>query len=127
MRTLALLAVVVLAGTGGDITVAYVMKRIARGESWSWSTAPRRVARGLLEPQLYVGIALMGIAFLALITVLSWANVSFVVPATAANHIFGVLGAKLVLKERVTWSRWAGVMLVVAGVALVCAAQSSLL
>jgi drug/metabolite transporter (DMT)-like permease len=70
-----------------------------------------------------MAFGLMALAFLSFITVLSWADVSVVVPATAANYIVGVLGARLLLKERVSMTRWAGMLLVAAGVALVCAAR----
>jgi drug/metabolite transporter (DMT)-like permease len=53
----------------------------------------------------------------------SWAKVSFVVPATAAHYIVGGLGAKFLLKERLSQVRWAGMLLVAVGVALVCAAR----
>ena len=66
---------------------------------------------------------LMAVAFFAFITVLSWAEVSFVVPATAANYIVGALGAKFLLSEQVSRVRWAGMLLVAAGVALACAAH----
>jgi drug/metabolite transporter (DMT)-like permease len=46
-----------------------------------------------------------------------------VVPATAANYIVGTLGAKFLLKERVSKARWAGMLLVAAGVTLVCTAH----
>ena len=65
----------------------------------------------------------MGLALFSFITVLSWVNVSFAVPATAANYIVGALGAKVLLKEQVSKTRWAGVLLVAAGVVLVCAAH----
>lgn len=123
MGTAFLLTVVVLAGTAGDVVVTRVMKKVARGERWTWPIAPRRVARALIQGQMWMGIGLMALAFLAFITVLSWAEVSFVVPATAANYIVGVLGARVLLKERVSKTRWAGVVLVAAGVVLVCAAQ----
>jgi drug/metabolite transporter (DMT)-like permease len=122
VRTALLLTVVVLAGTGGDITLANVMKKVARGEPWTWRIAPHRIGRALTQGQLWTGVGLMVLSFLAFITVLSWADVSFAVPATAANYIAGVLGARLLLKERVSKSRWAGVLLVAAGVVLVCAA-----
>jgi drug/metabolite transporter (DMT)-like permease len=118
-----LLTVVVLAGTAGDVVVTRVMKKVARGERWTWRIVPRRLARALLQGQMWMGIGLMALAFLAFITVLSWAEVSFVVPATAANYIVGVLGARVLLKERVSKTRWAGVVLVAAGVVLVCTAQ----
>ena len=123
MRTVLFVVVVVLAGTGGDLMLTRAMKKVARGEQWNWRIAPRRIGRALAESQLWMGVALMAVAFFAFITVLSWAAVSFVVPATAANHIVGPLGAKIVLKERVSKTRWAGVLLVAAGVVLVCAAR----
>jgi bacterial/archaeal transporter family protein len=123
VRTALLLTVVVLAGTGGDVMATRVMKKVARGERWTWRIAPRRVGRALVQGQMWIGIGLMALAFLSFITVLSWAEVSFVVPATAANYIVGALGARVLLKERVSKARWAGVLLVAAGVVLVCAAR----
>jgi len=123
VRTALLLTVVVLAGTAGDIMVTQVMKKVARGEQWTWRIAPHRVGRALARGQMWMGVGLMALAFFAFITVLSWAEVSFVVPATAANYIVGALGAKVLLKERVSKTRWAGVLLVAVGVVLVCAAQ----
>ncbi len=123
VRTALLLALVVLAGTAGDIMVTRVMKKVARGERWTWRIAPSRIGRALAQGQMWMGVGLMALAFFALITVLSWAEVSLVVPATAANYIVGVLGARFLLKERVSKVRWAGVLLVAAGVALVCAAH----
>jgi len=72
---------------------------------------------------MWLGIALMALAFFSWLTLLSWAEVSFAVPATAVNFIVGALGAKFLLKERVSKARWAGMLLVSAGVALVCVAH----
>jgi drug/metabolite transporter (DMT)-like permease len=79
--------------------------------------------RVLQSGWMWLGIGLMALAFFSFLTLLSWAKVSFVVPATAANYIAGALGAKFLLKERVGKTRWAGMLLVAAGVALVCAAR----
>jgi hypothetical protein len=83
VRTALLLTVVVLAGTGGDIMLTRVMRKVARGEPWTWRIAPRRVGRAFTQGQMWMGIGLMVLSFLAFITVLSWADVSFAVPATA--------------------------------------------
>jgi len=50
---------------------------------------------------------------------LSWADVSFVVPATALSYVSGALGAKFLLNEHVATARWAGVLLVCLGVTLI--------
>jgi len=49
---------------------------------------------------------------------LSWADVSIVVPATALSYVTAAFGAKYLLHEDVAPLRWAGVFLVCAGVAL---------
>jgi drug/metabolite transporter (DMT)-like permease len=54
-----------------------------------------------------------------LLILLSWAPISLVIPASAANYIVGVLGAKYILKEEVTARRWLGVGMVFVGVILV--------
>jgi drug/metabolite transporter (DMT)-like permease len=52
---------------------------------------------------------------------LSWEPVSFVIPASALSYVVGTFGAKYILGEDVSPARWAGVVLVCVGVALVAA------
>ena len=68
---------------------------------------------------IWIGLALMTIGFFALLGVLSVENVSFVVPVTALSYVVGGLGGMLFLGERLNRSRWAGILLVCLGVALV--------
>jgi drug/metabolite transporter (DMT)-like permease len=68
---------------------------------------------------MWTGIALMAVAFFALLGMLSLAKVSFVFPSTALSYAVGALGGKLFLHERVTPQRWFGVLLVCIGVVLV--------
>ena len=121
MRTFLFLAIVVLSGTGGDIAVTHAMKRIGEVKRFSPRALLGLLWRVLQSGWIWLGIALMTVAFFSLLALLSWADVSFVVPATAANYIVGAVGAKFLLKERVSRTRWAGLLLVTAGVALVCA------
>jgi drug/metabolite transporter (DMT)-like permease len=69
---------------------------------------------------MWFGVLLMTVAFFALLAMLSWENVSFVIPVTALSYVAGALGGKFLLGERVTPMRWLGVLLVCLGVALVC-------
>lgn len=123
MRTFLFLAIVVLSGTGGDIAVTHAMKQIGEVKSFALQALLAVLGRVLQSGWMWLGIAQMTLAFFSLLALLSWAEVSFVVPATAANYIVGALGARFLLKERVSKARWAGMLLVSAGVALVCAAH----
>lgn len=68
---------------------------------------------------MWIGVALMALAFFSLLAMLSIENVSFVVPLTALSYAVGALGGIFFLGERVTRRRWAGVLLVCVGVTLV--------
>jgi drug/metabolite transporter (DMT)-like permease len=75
--------------------------------------------RAVCNGWLWVGIALMTIAFYSLLVLLSWQPVSFVIPASALSYVVGTLGAKYILGEQISGARWTGVLLVCAGVGLV--------
>ena len=66
-----------------------------------------------------MGAPLMALAFYALLVLLSWEPISLVIPASALSYVVGTFGAKYILGEDVTTARWAGVILVCIGVALV--------
>jgi drug/metabolite transporter (DMT)-like permease len=115
----ALLLVIVAAGTGGELCVARAMRRVGEVADF-WPTAIlRAIGDALRIGWLWVGIALMAVAFLALLAVLSVEDVSFVVPLTALSYVAGALGGAFFLGERVGPERWIGVLLVCLGVALV--------
>ena len=121
MRTALFIAIVVFAGTGGEIAVTHAMKRLGEVKSFSPLAILRVVGRAFRQGWMWFGFALMAVAFFALLLLLSWEDVSFVIPATALSYVAGALGARFLLGEQVSGLRWAGVLLVCIGVALVWA------
>ena len=73
---------------------------------------------------LWLGVMLLATYFVALLTMLSVENVSFVIPVTALGYVLGALGGKFFLAERIDAARWVGVLLVGAGVVLVVAGRA---
>ena len=69
---------------------------------------------------MLLGIFFLAVSFFSFLSVLAWADMSFVVTTTASVYIVAILGAKFILKERISPLRWAGTLLVGAGVALIC-------
>jgi uncharacterized membrane protein len=63
-------------------------------------------------------VASLTAGFLAMMSLLSIANVSFAVPATAISFVLETLLAKYILKEDVGLRRWAAATLVACGVVL---------
>jgi drug/metabolite transporter (DMT)-like permease len=116
------LSIVILAGTGGEMLVAHAMKQIARSQPFTRPANIHLVAhlmgQVVRSGAVWSGLALQALAFFALLALLSWADVSFVVPATALNYVVGAAGSALFLRERVNRVRWAGVLLVCLGVGI---------
>jgi drug/metabolite transporter (DMT)-like permease len=110
---------IVFSGTCGEMCVSRAMKTIGEVTDFRPSAIARVVGRAMKVPWMWLGITLMAIAFFSLLGMLSVANISFVFPATSLSYAVGTLGGKLFLGERVTPQRWAGVLLVCVGVALV--------
>ena len=119
MRLFLFIAIVVLSGTAGDLAVTHAMKKIANVDDvFKPASMIQMLLRAFRIWWMWLGIGLMAVSFFSLLTLLSWADVSIVVPATAANYVAGALGAKFLLREKVAPMRWAGVLFVCAGVAL---------
>jgi len=121
MRTAVFLAIVVFAGTGGEIAATHAMKRLGEVKGFAPRVLVGVLGRAFRLGWMWLGIGLMALAFFSLLALLSWADVGFVVPATAISYVVGALGAKLLLKEHLGLMRWAGILLVTVGVAIVCA------
>ena len=119
MREAFLLLMVVFAGTGGEISVTRAMKEIGEVHSFKPKDILLALGRALCQGWMWLGLGLMSLAFFCLITLLSWEDVSFVIPATALSYAVGALGGKFLLGEQVSPIRWFGVSLVCLGVALV--------
>ena len=62
---------------------------------------------------------MMALAFFSLLLLLSFEQVSFVVPVTALSYLVGAIGGTFFLGERVSPQRWIGIALVCVGVTLV--------
>jgi drug/metabolite transporter (DMT)-like permease len=113
-----LLVALIVAGTvAGDTLQSFEMKR--HGEIRFRARGLGRVAANLaMKKYLILAIVCMAISFFAFMTLVSQADLSFAVPASAASFVFETILARLVLRERVDAKRWMGAALVAGGVAL---------
>jgi drug/metabolite transporter (DMT)-like permease len=119
MTTAILLAIIVFAGTLGDLAIARAMKGIgSTGDLTHPRHWPGVLLAAICHPWFYIAISLMALSFFTLLALLSREAISFAIPATAISYVAGILGARFLLGERVTVRRWAGVMLVCVGVLL---------
>jgi drug/metabolite transporter (DMT)-like permease len=119
VRDFILFFLIVVAGTGGELFVSRAMKVVGEAPSLHPGKMLRVIFRALTVPWMWLGVAMMAVAFFALLGALSLYNVSFVVPVTALSYVAGAFGSVTFLRERVSPQRWVGVFLVAVGVTLV--------
>lgn len=74
---------------------------------------------GISWPWLIAGVLLLILWMLSRMTLLSWADLSFVLPVTAVGYALSALFGWLFLNENVSPARWLGTLFIFAGVALV--------
>ncbi|HLH16678.1 MAG TPA: EamA family transporter [Bryobacteraceae bacterium] len=114
-----LIGIIVAATTVGEVAQALGMRQ--HGEIRDFRPGAIGRAITLLARNRFViaSVAAMAVSFFAYLGLLTVSDLSFAVPATAITYVLETALARYVLRERVTWLRWAGAVLVICGVALV--------
>ncbi|HEY3972475.1 MAG TPA: EamA family transporter [Candidatus Sulfotelmatobacter sp.] len=77
------------------------------------------VVLAVLNPWVAVGIVLLLAFFASYMNALSWADLTYVLPATSLGYVLLALLAKFALHEQVSPMRWIGIVLISGGVGFV--------
>jgi len=85
---------------------------------------PFTLIGAVFTPWIALGIALLITFFASYLTALSWADLSYVLPATAFGNVIVALLARLWLHEPISLERWAGIVLITVGVGFVAQGPS---
>lgn len=85
---------------------------------------PASLIAAVFTPWIAAGIALLIAFFASYLTALSWADLTFVLPATAFGNVIVALLARFWLHEPISLERWAGIALITIGVGFVAQGPS---
>src|SRR5438067_11371350 len=77
------------------------------------------VVLAILNPWVGLGIVLLLAFFASYMTALSWADLTYVLPASSLGYVLLALIARFFLHEQVSVTRWLGIALVSSGVGFV--------
>ena len=80
---------------------------------------PGALIAAVFTPWVAAGIALLIGFFASYLTALSWADLTFVLPATAFGNVIVAFLARFWLHEPISIQRWAGIVLITVGVGFV--------
>jgi drug/metabolite transporter (DMT)-like permease len=78
----------------------------------------------LFQPWVAFGVILLILWQMSRMALLSWADLSYVLPVTSVGYVIVALIGKVLLNEVISYRRWAGITLIMAGVALVSMGSS---
>jgi drug/metabolite transporter (DMT)-like permease len=119
LKTLVLVLIAAILGGAGHVMLAKGMKTVGDLVEAPPGRLGGMVATVVASPWVLLGVLFQASFFFMYLTLLSRAEVSWVLPLTAIDYIVVALFAQYLLAEAVTPIRWAGIGLIVGGVALV--------
>jgi uncharacterized membrane protein len=119
LKTYLLICLMVIFGPLGNVLLGKGMKQMGASQAGSALGAVGLVSHVLTSGTIWLGIASLLTFFVAYMLVLSWADYSYVQPASAAAYGMVALLAHFLLREVVTPLRWMGVILICCGVLVV--------
>jgi uncharacterized membrane protein len=115
LKTRIVTAIVVVANVLGNSFLSRGMQSV--GELISLSPVP--YIRALFNPWVAVGVTLLIVWLLSHMALLSWADLSYVLPVTSIAYVLVALVGRFLLHEQVSTARWVGITLIMIGVSLV--------
>jgi drug/metabolite transporter (DMT)-like permease len=118
-KTYLLIGVMILAGPLGNVLLGKGMKGIGQLSIWPPLDLLHTGEKILSSGSIWLGIASLITFFVAYMLVLSWADYSFVQPASSLAYGVVALLGYLILGERVSPMRWAGIAVICLGVFVV--------
>lgn len=99
----------------GNSSMAWGMKQVPE----KMSMDPALYLHAMLNPFVAVGVAALALSLLTRMALLSFADLSFVLPVTAIGYVISVCVGKVFLHETVSPQRWMGTLLIFCGALLV--------
>jgi drug/metabolite transporter (DMT)-like permease len=117
-KTYLLILLMVIFGPLGNVLLGKGMKRIGPVNIGT-AEALDLLSRVLTSGTIWLGVASLITFFVAYMLVLSWADYSYVQPASSVAYGMVALLAHFVLREVVTPMRWVGVVIICLGVVVV--------
>lgn len=120
-RKYLVLAGVTVFSAAGDSLLARGMKEFGNVSLHD----PSSLILAILNPWVACGIILLLAFFASYMTALSFADLTYVLPATSLSYVLVALIARFGFHETVSPARWLGIALITAGVGFVAAGPSS--
>ena len=118
-KTFVMILIMIIAGPLGNVLLGKGMKGVGHIPISSVGDLVHVAERVFVTPAIWLGVASLLTFFVANILVLSWADYSFVQPASSMAYGVVALLSVFILGESVTPLRWLGIAIICLGVFIV--------
>lgn len=119
LKTYIFLLFIVLFAPLGNVLLGKGMKKIGSAHDWEPRELFHILMRILASGYIWLGIACLLAFFVAYMLVLTWADYSYVQPASSISYLVVALLGLLLLDEKVNALRWTGIAVICLGVFIV--------
>jgi uncharacterized membrane protein len=115
LKTKLLTIFVVCTNVLGNFSMSWGMKH----QTVDLGLSPLAYIRLIFTPWVLLGTALLILWLLSRMTLLGWADLSYVLPMTSIAYVLTAVVGKVFFGEQVTWQRWLGTAFIVIGIVFV--------
>jgi len=114
-KTAVISIVVIATNVIGNYALKRGLGQVGIVESWS----PLPYIQSFSHPWVGLGVACMLGWLVSRLVLLSWADLSYVLPVTSFSYVLSAVAGALYLGEKVNWLQWTGISAITLGTALV--------
>ena len=118
-KTYCMLLIMVVFAPLGNVMLGKGMKSVGSAVSWAPSELPHIISLVLKSGLIWLGVASLLTFFVAYMLILSWADFSYVQPASSIALLVVALLGYFYLGERISPLHWAGIVVICLGVFVV--------
>jgi drug/metabolite transporter (DMT)-like permease len=119
LKTIPLILISIVLGPLGNVFLGKGMKSVGSVTATTLSDLLPLAARVLTSGYIWLGIACLLTFFIVHMLLLTWADYSYVQPATSLSYFFITVLSYFVLGEAISPARWLGVTVICLGVFIV--------
>lgn len=105
--------------SAGVVLLKKGMTEVGEVRNTSVGEIARVVKASIVSPRIWLGVFFEALFFVCLLVLMNKSDISFLWPLTALSFVFATIAAMFFLQEHVSTIRWAGVVLIMLGAALI--------
>src|SRR2546423_9507527 len=124
-RLLIILLIGLVFESTGVVLLKTGMTRIGDVKALNAQEILRVLKAGVASPHILLGIFFEALFFVSLLVLMAKSDISFLWPLTGLSFVFATVAAILFLNEHVSAIRWAGVVFIMLGAALISYSEHS--